>query len=270
MIGLDDSVEGTSDTTRVNIVNGHSVSIAITIATTDVSKRELEKGGLYCADSKLANAIELSVIEAAFLAVYAISYIESLKPGDTLYQDYFGKNPTKTVIDNFRRILTSGGPVAMTCNVDPNEGCSRINSAFPALIVGPDKVFQKKYISYCSSFVPQLSLDAFCTRNTPVYARSLRGGTTLRMMITLVVKDAVDGNYGCSEGSALSDSDKIKNNGNYEVSVQTFRGIPRVRTLTRHGLCSVSLPRSSRTPSAGDENLGGRGASNVACVRVCR
>ena len=245
VIGLDGSVKTTSDTAGTNVVNGHSTSISIPI--TDFSKRglDLSKLTISCDLDTRISDIESGVKEAETLASTAVSYIKSKGAGDRLYKTYFGKNRISAVVEGFNNVLGADLYKLTIHCIDTTKTCGTTD--YDAIMKGPSN----SKIYYCNSFFGHFPLISLCRNETSVRARELFGGTTLRLFAYSFIWGVDDGRHSCEDSQGLSDQEKIKNGDNYEVSTQTPRRPPRARMLTwGRGICSASLPRSTRTPSA--------------------
>ena len=230
VIGVDDSVETTSDATPIDIANAGSVSISI---TGGLSKRRVT---ISCSSPR-DGEVEASIEEARALASHAVEYIKK-NGADTLYKAYFGDNPTRDVITNFGFIIgmRSHNFKEAYCVCDPIIVTS----------VNPDvyNTAGTGCINFCEPFFDQKSLTALCKKEVSPTAKNLRGGSTLRMLARTYAPGVAGEHRTCEQSRGLSDFDKITNNDNYEASTQTLHYLPRARVLTRnHDLCSASLPR---------------------------
>ena len=230
VIGVDDSIETTSDATPIDTANAGSVSITI---TDGLSKRELAVSGPI---SGRKSFIDKSIAEARSLAIHARQYIKDNGP-DQFYKAYFGNNPTDEVITKFGFIID------MNAHKIADGVCN------PALLSpqNPDayNTAGTDFIHFCDYFFGKKSLDALCKKETTATAKDLRGGSTLRMLVRTYVPGVAGQNRNCEQSRGLSDFDKITNNDNYEASTQTRHYLPRAHVLTRdRDLCSASLPRS--------------------------
>ena len=231
MIGVDDSVETTSDTTPVDIANIRSVSITI---THDLSKR----GVWVTCHSTDAGVplIQASINEAKDMARRAIAYIKENQDRDGFYKDYFGNNPTSDVIRNFGFIVdTNSHDVRAHCS-SPICSSGNRDAINPA---GTNDIY------FCESFFVQQPLLSLCKKETTPTAGNLRGGTALRMLARTFVPGVAGEGRTCERGRELSDFGKITNNLNYEASTQTPHCLLRAHVLTwDRDLCSASLLRS--------------------------
>jgi len=208
VIGLDDIVETISDTSRINIANAGSVSITI---TDDVSKRELsleKRARNTCTDATKGPFISSSYTEGRSMASIAASYISSRGASDALYRSYFGSNPTSTVASKFSAVANENSSTRTLSCTDPLSVCGGGVIAY-TVIATTD-------IYYCSIFYNHVAAPTLCSGNT-VNARNIRGATTLHEL-THAVAGTVDVNYGCPGNQALSDTNKLNNADNYNVS----------------------------------------------------
>lgn len=73
-------------------------------------------------------------------------------------------------------------------------------------------------IYYCSIFFNEVATGSLCS-GTSVASRNIRGGTTLHEL-THALSGTDDVTYGCAADQALSDSNKLKNADNFNVSVR--------------------------------------------------
>ena len=228
VIEVDDGVETTSDATPIDIANAGYVSIII---TDGLSKRRVAISSASC--TYRYDDAEASIGEARSLAAQAAQYIKD-NGADSLYDAYFGGNPTDEFITKFGFIVYSDLYKEANCDciVDPPSNPDVYNEA------GTD------YIHFCKPFFNQKTLSSICNKETNATAQDLRGGSTLRMLGRTFVPGVAGEGRTCEESRRLSDFDKIANDNNYEASTQTRHYLPRARVLTRdRDLCSVSLQR---------------------------
>ena len=230
VIGVNDSVETTSDATPVDIANVRSVSVSI---TDDLSKREIVNE---CGSDKHYLYIEDGIRGAEYMAYLALEYIAENQDPDGFYKTYFGTNPTSNVTHNFRLIWEEGTHTVNAICLDPicsAEGRDVINPA------GSDNIY------FCSSYFSQDDLPSLCNKDTAPTARKIRAGTVLRMLARTFVPGVAGEGRTCDGARELSDFGKITNNLNYEASTQTPHCPPRAHVLTwDRDLCSASLLRS--------------------------
>ena len=231
-IGVNDTVEATSGTTPIVTANVRSVSITI---ADDVSKRELklEKRGIVtrCPYDDLLSIVNTSVTEARSMAATAGSYIKNHGDKDQLYKDYFGTNSKKTVMGRFDLIFnvdSSPDQINLSCwntvgNCAANQFASYIDKRhITAALPRPG-------IYYCDPFWKQRGVKGikdFC-KDKSDYA--YRGGTTLRMLAGMLFAAEDPHPTACDKAITLDNDQKINNARNYEVSIQTPSGLPRVR-----------------------------------------
>ena len=216
VIGLNDIVETISDTTRLNIANAGSVSITV---TDDVSKRELhleKRSRVSCSSSSQASFISASYSEGKSLAAQAASYISSRGASDSVYKAYFGNNPTSSVISKFTAVANENSSTRTLSCSDPYSVCG--GGVIAYTLISTTNIY------YCSIFYNEVASDTLCNGNT-VNARNIRGGTTLHEL-THAVAGTTDVTYGCPADQALSDSNKLRNADNYNVSIQTSCRFP--------------------------------------------
>ena len=220
-----------SNTARVDADNVRSVSVAV---TSDVSDHD----ALYCDNFNHVWTIYTGFTEAKVMASIAASHISNHGATDPVYKAYFGSNPTSWVMSNFITIMNQNlSSRALSC-LDAHTLCG--NGATTYSVDGT--------IHYCNSFHHLPAVDSLCEGDT-VGTRNPRGAITLREL-TLVLKQAFDIGSGCSYVQTIPDSYKSDNAENYMASTQTTRDLPRACVLTRgYGLCSASLPRSTKTAS---------------------
>ena len=241
VIGLGDIVETISDTTRLNVANAGSVSITV---TDDVSKRELnleKRARVTCSNPTQSSFISASFSEGKSLAAQAASYVSSRGASDPVYKAYFGNNPTSSVISTFNAVAGENSSSRTLSCTDPLSACGGGVIAYT--------VTATTNIYYCSIFYNEVAAPTLCSGNT-VNARNIRGGTTLHEL-THALSGTDDVGYGCPANQALSDSNKIRNADNYNVSTQTSCCLLGVCPLTcDHNFCSALPARSSLTPSA--------------------
>ena len=212
VIGVNDTVETTLGATPIVNAKAHSVSITI---TDDASKRELKlekRVDIKCPDESKRRTIDISTTEARYMAAVAILYIK--KHGrDQLYNDYFGViDVAPAVVDRFKKLLEPS-PKPLSCS-PPAGSCGDWFAHS-----------NKDGIFYCDKYFSQKGIQDICNVHS---ANSLRGGTTLRMLTTLLFRTS-DRKLDCAACKRLNDSDKIFSAGNYEVSIQNLSGTPRVR-----------------------------------------
>ena len=220
---LDGDLKATSDTTHIDITNTRTISITVT----GVSKRELQfkKHRVVCEDHGRNSTITAGLSEAGWIASLAVAYINSRGAKDQLYKDYFGSNSNSTIIDNFNRILKPESTGATMFCSDPDQSC--LSSDVSAYTTP-----SAEGIFYCDSFYSQLSLYSLCRGETTVNARKIRGGTTLRMLASVLIPGVADNGRTCIDNQGLTDPQKVSNAGNYEVSTKTLRCLPRALRLT--------------------------------------
>lgn len=230
--GLSSTAKTISDATRLDADNVRSVSITV---TGDVSKHDT----LYCDDFKHVWAIYTGFTEAKSMASIAASYISSRGATDPVYKAYFGSNPTSRIIFNFNTIANQDLSLRALSCWDAHTRCKNDTAAYSV----------DGTIYYCNNFHHLSAADSLCEGDT-VGTRHPRGAITLREL-TLVLGQAVDVGSGCSYVQTIPDSYKSDNAENYKASTPTARGLPRTYVLIRGcDLCSASLPRSTKTPSA--------------------
>ena len=219
VIGVNDTVYTTSGATPIVIAKAHSVSITITGCD---SKRELKL------EKRLTNNcagneryfVKDSVTEALSMAATALTYIKGRHANDELFKYYFGANSEKTVTDRFNLILNADSSKfrkGLFCFND-NDGCKKTKFAYSI----------DEGIVYCSPFYSQKGVKGikdFC-QDTSYYV--YRGGTTLRMLATLLFP-STDSQMECYKAIALPDDQKLSSARNYEVSIQTPSGLPRAQ-----------------------------------------
>jgi hypothetical protein len=182
-------------------------------------------------------------MESKSLASLASSYISSRGANDSVYGAYFGSNPTSSVTSKFNAVANENPSSGILSCTDPYSACGGGVIAYTAVSTTTSDIY------YCSIFYNQLPPTSLCSGNT-VNARNLRGATTLHEL-THAVASTTDVNYGCPGNQGLSDSDKLRNADNYNVSAQTPCCLSKARVLIwDRGLFSASLPRSTPTPSA--------------------
>jgi len=241
VIGLNDAVENISDTARLNIANAGSVSVTV---TGDVSKRELyheKRARVSCSTSSQASFISASYSEGKSLAAQAASYINSRGASDSVYRDYFGSNPTSSVVSKFNAVANENSSSRTLSCSDPYSVCG--GGVIAYTLISTTNIY------YCSIFYNEVASGSLCS-GTTVNARNIRGGTTLHEL-THAVAGTDDVGYGCPANQGLSDSNKLINADNYNVSTHTSRCPPGGCLLTRgRDSRSASLPRSTPAPSA--------------------
>ena len=222
VVGLEDVVETISDTARLNVVNAGSVSITV---TDDVSRRELnleKRASVNCSTSSQSSFISASYSEGKSLAAQAAAYINSNGASDSVYKAYFGNNPTSSVISKFTAVANENSSSRTLSCSDPYNVCS--GGVIAYTLIATTNIY------FCSIFYSEVAPGTLCSGNT-VNARNLRGATTLHEL-THAVAGTVDVGYGCPANQARSDSDKLKNADNYNVSTRTSCRPPGARMLT--------------------------------------
>ena len=251
VIGLNGTVETISD---INVDNTRTVSITV---TDNLSKRQFNPNDPFkvnCNDDKKHVTIAYGLAEAKELASIAAAYIDHDQGKSQVYKDYFGSNPTSSVIKNFAAIAkvdVVSSKISLYCS-DPSKICSPGNAAY---FLGSEGV---THLHFCDAFFRYHPRNELCKNGNTVDDQNIFGGATLfELSYGLLSTDDIA--HRCPDGRNLGNKDKIKNAANYEVSAQTPRGMPRVRVLTwGHDLPSASRPRSTKEPSA-DEIVWGRG-----------
>ena len=92
--------------------------------------------------------------------------------------------------------------------------------------------------SYCDIFYDEVETEQLCS-GTTVDERNIRGGTVLHEL-THALKGTEDVGYGCQENQQLSDSEKISNADNFNVSISPIvspvRRSPFIPVLLDPGL----------------------------------
>ena len=208
-IGVDDTVETISATNTDDIR-----SVSITVAE-DASKRELnlEKRMMFnCTDAHERGTIELSFLDARYLAYAGLQYAGALGNKDPYYKTYFGSNSISQVKSNFKTILEENSTEKyMNCDYTP----SVCNGGAILYTVG-DNTY------YCPAYFTLRDSGSFCKDKT-LDSSDTRAGRTLQALTYTLL--AADGNLpvGCADVQKLTDPDKIKSPGSYMVSAQILR-----------------------------------------------
>ncbi|RXW23130.1 hypothetical protein EST38_g2727 [Candolleomyces aberdarensis] len=198
--------EGGRGYSRVADVTSNTLTIEI---TADVAKRELQplekRARISCSNTSRASFISSSYTEAKALASGGVSYINSRGASDSLYNAYWGANPTSRVISVLNAVANeSSDSRILNCN-DVYGACTRGVVAYTVIITSN--------IYYCDVFFSLVPSTSLCSGMT-VASRNVRGGTTLHE-ITHAVSGTEDLTYGCAADQALLDPLKIINADSY-------------------------------------------------------
>ena len=213
VIGPNNTVQPISDVARMNVVNAGSVSITITdVPTTvpEVSKHKLKLGkrsNIVCSDPKKAAFIRESLDDARYLNMIASTYIGSRGDKDPVYKDYFGDNPTSSVISVLNAIYADNTNWNLDCS-DPYDLCKQGPQAYASR--------DRRGIFYCDGFYKTHSPDAICKGRTKVDGRYLRGGITIHEF-THAIRYTEDYTQNCPDARKLIDYKKIRSAANFDV-----------------------------------------------------
>ena len=230
-------VVGLNGTAKTHVADTHSVFITV---TDGVSKREvdLEKRTLvFCKDAKKSDLLATNLADSKDLILVVMAYLITYDSDDTLYKDYFGLNPVRSVFDNFSYIYSERSISTILACEGSSDHC--LGGIWSYTLDG-------KTLQFCPSFfaAPTYPPNQLC-KDPNLGENSVSGGYVVTQLAkTFLFAEEIKA--GCSDSQKLRDGEKLKNAANYKVRLVPL--VVYLRSRTNLGtftvLCFADLPES--------------------------